>query len=179
MGGMRNMLTVALTLALTTVAASASAGWFGDCEYTAPRNASAPVAGLTRIVIIGRAGELRVTGSRGAAEVRAKGTACASDRDMLPKMTLTATRSGSELRIEANMPESDFWGGSRTLDFEVSVPSDIPLRIDDTSGELNVENVGPADIHDRSGSLHVRDVFGDLSIDDTSGEITVEHVSGR
>src|SRR5205085_8022635 len=105
MGGMRMMISAALTL----IAASSSAGWFGDCDYSAPRSAAAPAAGVTRIVIIGRAGELRVTGARGVSEVRAKGTACTSDRDMLPQMTLTATRSGSELRVEANMPESDFW----------------------------------------------------------------------
>ena len=168
-----------ISAALTLAAASSSAGWFGDCDYSAPRSASAPAAGVTRIVIVGRAGELRVTGARGAAEVRAKGTACTTDRDMLSQITLTATRSGSELRIEANMPESEFWSGSRALDFEVTVPEDVPLRIDDTSGELNVENVGPAEIQDRSGSLHVRNVAGDCSIDDTSGEITVEHVTGR
>ena len=169
-----------ISAVLTLIAASSSAGWFGnDCDYTAPRSASAPVAGATRIVIIARAGELRVTGARGVSEVRASGKACTSDRDMLSKMTLTATRSGSEVRIEANIPESDFWDGNRTLDFEVTVPSDIPLRIDDTSGEMTVENVGPSDIHDSSGSLHVRNVTGDLSIDDSSGEITVEHVSGH
>jgi hypothetical protein len=174
---MRNALSVALLL----LATSATAGWFGtDCGYTAARSASAPLAGATRIVIVGRAGELRVTGARGATEVRATGTACSSDRDALRDITLTATRSGSEVRVEANIPEGSHWGwGSNALDFEVTVPDGVPLRIDDSSGELWVERVGPADIHDSSGALHVSGVNGDLSIDDSSGEIVVEHVTGK
>jgi DUF4097 and DUF4098 domain-containing protein YvlB len=163
---------------LLLLAATASAGLFGDgCDFTAARSAAAPVAGATHIVIIGRAGELRVTGARGATEVRAKGTACASDRDTLGEITLTATRSGSEVRIEAHTPEMHW--GSAALDFEVVVPENVPLTIDDTSGELRVENVAASVIHDTSGAMTVRNVTGDLAIDDTSGEISVEHVSGQ
>src|SRR5438270_12258230 len=112
---MRALASIALTLA----AGSASAGWFGnDCDNTAARSASAPLAGATRIVIIGRAGTLRVTCARGATEVRATGTACSSDRDDLSKITLTATRSGSELRVEPNLPQSVYWGRN-SLDFAV------------------------------------------------------------
>ena len=167
-------------LILAFAATSASAGFFDDCDYTAARSVSAPLAGATSIVIIGRAGELRVSGVRGATEVRAKGTACTSDRDNLSRITLSATRNGSEVRIEANVPELHGFGWGRDmLDFEVTVPDNIPLRIDDSSGELRVENVGAADIHDGSGSLHVRNVSGDLAIDDSSGEITVDHAGGN
>jgi hypothetical protein len=175
---MRTLTT--LTLALAAVSASASGGLFDDCNHTATRSASAPVAGATSIAIVGRAGELRVSGARGATEVKAKGTACTSDAGNLSRITLTATRSGSEVRIEANMPESTGFGWSRNaLDFEVVVPDNIPIRIDDSSGELHVEGVGAADIHDSSGALHVRDISGDLNIDDSSGEITVDHVGGK
>ena len=168
------------SIALTLAAASASAGWFGnDCNYTAPRNASIAVAGATHVVIIARAGELRVTGAGGTTEVRATGTACTSERDNLSEITLVATRSGSEVRIEAKIPEFSGWHSNNQLDFEVTVPNNLPLRIDDTSGEMRVEGVGAADIHDSSGSLHVRAVSGDLNIDDSSGEIDVEHVGGK
>lgn len=174
---MRTLTSLALAFAAT--AASASHGFFDDCNHTAARSASAPVAGATRIAIVGRAGELRVTGARGATEVRAKGTACTSEAGNLSRITLTATRQGSEIRIEANMPESAGFGWSRnSLDFEVTVPDNIPIRIDDSSGELHVEGIGAADIRDSSGALHVRNVSGDVNIDDSSGEITVDHVGG-
>ena len=126
-----------------------------------------------------RAGGLRVTGAPGTSEVRATGTACSSERDNLNDITLVATRSGSEVRIEAKMPEFSGWRSINALDFEVAVPNNVPLRIDDSSGELRVDGVATSDIHDSSGALHVRGVTGDLSIDDSSGEITVEHVTGH
>lgn len=175
-------MRIQMTLALAFLAAaSASASMFDDCDYTAQRTAAIPLAGATSITIVGRAGELKVTGARGVTEVRAKGTACTFDRDFLDRITVTATREGSAVRIEAQVPEINGfrWGGRHGLDFEVTVPDNIPLRIDDSSGELTVENVGAADIHDSSGALHVRNVSGDLRIDDNSGEITVEHVGGR
>lgn len=173
---MRTLTGIALTLLATT----ASAGLFDDCDYTAARSASAPVAGATSIAIVARAGTLKVVGSRGAADVRASGTACTSDRDNLAAIVLVATRVGNEVRIEAKVPEMNgFSWGRNGLDFEVTVPENIPVRIDDTSGEMNVENIGAADIHDSSGALHVRNVSGDLQIDDSSGEITVEHVGGN
>lgn len=173
---MRTTLSVVLALS----AVSAYAGWFGDdCSYTAARNASISAAGASRIVIVGRAGELRVSGAPGGTDVRATGTACTSERENLNDIVLVATRSGSEVRIEAKMPEFSGWHSTNMLDFEVSVPGNVPLRIDDSSGELRVEGVATADIHDSSGALHVRRVTGDLSIDDSSGEITVEHVTGH
>src|SRR5207244_4070496 len=91
----------------------------------------------------------------------------------------TATRSGNAVRVEANLPEGNgFSWGRNALDFEVTVPVNIPLRIDDSSGDLRVEGVGAADIHDGSGGLHVRNVSGDLNIEDSSGEIVVEHAGG-
>ena len=174
---MRTLTSVALLL----LATSAFAGLFdNDCSYTAPRNAAISVAGATRIVIVGRAGELKISGAPGTSEVRATGTACTSERSNLDDITLVATRSGSGVQHRGPAPESTGWRSSNnTLDFEVAVPSSIPLRIDDSSGELRVENVATTDIHDSSGALHVRGVNGDLSIDDSSGEITVEHVTGR
>lgn len=172
-------MRILTSAALAVVAATASAGFFDDCDYTAARTASAPLAGATSIVIIGRAGGLRVCGMHGATEVRAKGTACTSDRDNLARITLTATRSGGAVRIEANVPSASSFWSRNALDFEVTVPDNIPLRIDDSSGELRVENVGAADIHDGSGGLFVRNVSGDLAIDDTSGGISVAHVGGN
>jgi hypothetical protein len=176
---MRTLTTVALAL---LAASSASAGMFDDCNYTAPRSAAISLAGATSVRIIGRAGELRVTGARGVAEVRAKGTACTSDKGNLDRITLEATREGSTVRIEAKVPQQPSgimnWGNNG-LDFEVTVPDNLPLRIDDSSGEMHVENVASAEIHDSSGSLHVRNVSGNVEIEDSSGEITVDHVGGR
>jgi hypothetical protein len=173
---MRTLASLALLLTATT----ASAGLFGDdCTHRAARNVAGPIAGVTRVVIVGRAGTLHVGGHRGGGEVRATGTACTSSAELLNQTKLTLSRSGSELRIEAEMPDSETMFDTAKLDFEVSVPDNVRLSIEDGSGALTIDNVGATDVIDGSGDLHIRNVAGDLSVHDGSGEMTIESVSGN
>jgi len=165
------------SLVLLLTAATASADIFGDCSFSEKRNVAAPSAGISRIVIIGRAGSLRISGRRGAPEVVASGTACASSKSRLNETKLVMSRSGSELRVEAVTPDNEMFGNA-TLDFNVVVPDSVPLRVEDGSGEMTIENVGPADVTDGSGELAIRNVNGDLSVRDGSGEMTIENVTG-
>jgi hypothetical protein len=164
-------------LAAFLAVSTASASWL-DCSNSAPRSAALPVAGATRIVIVGRAGTLKIDGHNGATEVRAVGKACSSTREDLPKIVLRASRSGSEIRIEAEMPESMSWG-ARSLDFEVSLPANVPVKVVDGSGELTIENTAALDVDDGSGSLTIRHVHGDLSVHDGSGSMEIEDVTGN
>ena len=172
---MRTVIFLAVSLAATSVAAS-----WGDCTNTAPRSAALALAGATHVVVIGRAGSLKVVGHNGATEVRAVGKACSSSREELPKILLRATRSGAEIRIEAEVPEvsMSMWGEHR-LDFEVSLPSNVPLKVVDGSGELTIENTGALDVDDGSGSLTIRHVNGNLSVVDGSGSMEIEDVTGN
>jgi DUF4097 and DUF4098 domain-containing protein YvlB len=138
---------------------------------------AAPAGGITRVVIIGRAGTLHIGGRKGAPEIVASGTACASSRDRLEETKLVMSRSGSELRVEAVMPENEMFGSAK-LDFDVVVPDTMPLRVEDGSGEMTIENVGSSDVTDGSGDLTIRNVVGNLSVNDGSGEMTIENVSG-
>src|SRR6476620_11657204 len=133
---MRTAIFLAASLAATSVLAS-----WGDCTNTAPRSAALPAAGATRIVVVGRAGSLKVVGHAGAAEVRATGTACASRKSDHAAIQLRATRSGGEIRIEAEVPELSMgmWS-ERKLDFEVSLPANVPVKVVDGSGELTIEH---------------------------------------
>jgi hypothetical protein len=167
------------TLALLLTAATASADIFGDCSITEKRNVAAPAAGVTRIVIVGRAGFLHINGRRGAGEVRASGTACASSRDLLSETKLTASRSGSELRIEAEMPYDAGIFGSSKVDFDVTVPDNIALRVEDGSGDLTIDTVASVDLTDGSGDIAIRNVIGDLSVHDGSGDMKIDNVSGN
>jgi hypothetical protein len=168
-----------LFLALSLAAAPLLASW-GDCTNSAPRSAALPVAGATKVTVIGRAGSLKVTGRAGAGEVRAAGTACASSRGELADIQLRATRSGGEIRIEAEIPEvSGSWFGERRLDFEVSLPANIAVNVIDGSGELTIENTGPLDVEDGSGELTIRRVNGNLAVTDGSGAMTIDDVTGN
>jgi hypothetical protein len=166
-----------LTILITLLSAgSGFASIFGDCDYQAPRGVAVAAAGITRVVVVGRAGSLRVEGRPGAAEVRASGTACTSSRDVLDGVQLTANRSGSELRVTAVIPP-DIMFSRASLDFTVTVPQEIAtVSVDDTSGSLEIRDLrGNLEVVDTSGEMTIDHVAGDVRITDSSGSITVEH----
>lgn len=172
---MRNALIAAAALATAT---TASAGFFSDCDHSAPRSLSSPIAGVTKVIVIGHAGTLKVEGRSGAGDVRANGTACASSESLLHDIALRATRAGNELRIEADIPE-DLFTEQASLDFTVTLPNNIPVVVKDGSGSLEVVNTASADITDGSGELIVKGVNGDVAIQDGSGSIDVSDVTGQ
>ncbi|HEY0159569.1 MAG TPA: hypothetical protein VGF28_19940 [Thermoanaerobaculia bacterium] len=176
------MRLASLAAASVLLAVPAFGGWLddSDCKYSAPRKASTPAAGITRVVIHADAGSLAVDGTAGATQVLASGTACTSDEEFLPRMTLTFRKSGSELHIEAAIPEKTVFFGffSARLDFGVTLPAGLPVVIDDDSGPIRVSNTGVTNIDDDSGSIEVRNVRGQLVIEDDSGSIDVDGVAG-
>ncbi len=176
---MRKPVLVALMIGL--IAAAGRADLFG-CSETAARRVAAPLNGVSNVLVIGRAGTLRVTGRSGLREVVAIGTACADDRKSLDEIQLRSERQGSQLRIEAVIPDQihHFFGGNGgKLDFEVTLPDNIALEVHDGSGTTTIENVGELKVDDGSGGLNIRGVHGNADITDGSGEIEIADVSGN
>ena len=174
------------SLLIPLLALPATAGWADpfDCGHTAQRRVAAPAAGITRVVVVGRAGSLVVRGHAGATEISATGTACASDRSDLDRIQLRSEREGSELRIEAVIPDggSSFlfgFGYHARLDFEVSLPKGLALSVTDGSGSVRITDVGPLTVVDGSGQLEIRGVNGNANVRDGSGSIDVSDVTGN
>lgn len=179
------MKIAAMAAATTLVAFSAFAGpgslFDGDeCDHSAPRRVTSPAGGVTKVVIHAESGSLKVDGVQGATQVIATGTACTSDADFLPRMTLTARQRGSELHITADIPEKTVIFGffQARLDFAVSLPAGLPVVIDDSSGWIKVANTGALSIDDDSGSIEVKNIRGAVTINDDSGSIEVDTVAG-
>jgi hypothetical protein len=171
-----------MALALVTVPAMGGGLFDGDdCKYTAKRTASTPAAGITKVVIHAESGSLDVNGTAGAAQITAEGTACTSDEDFLPRMTLTLRKVGSELHIDTNIPEKTVVFGffSARLDFAVTLPAGLPVEVEDGSGWMKVSHTGATSIDDGSGSIEVRDIRGPLTIHDGSGSIDIDTVTGN
>jgi len=164
-----------LAFLLTSTAAFA---FDDDCEATAARALRVPASGITHVVVIGKAGSLRVTGRDGAAEIRADGTACASRSSVIDDIRLVGTRVGSEYRIEAITPE-DLWWGSASLSFEVTLPAGMAVDVRDGSGDLAIVHTGQLHVVDGSGDLEIRDVRGNVDVRDGSGDTSIRNVSGN
>ena len=182
MEGIRMRLAaIAAVAALVTVPVLAGPFDEDDCKYTAKRRVNTPASGITKVVIHGESGFLDVTGTPGATQILADGTACTSESDFLPRMTLSLRKVGSELHVDANIPEKTLVFGffSARLDFAVTLPAGLPVEIDDGSGWIKVSNTGATNIDDGSGSIEVRNVRGPLVIHDGSGSIEIDTVTGN
>ena len=171
---MRYSLATLAVAAMIPVAASAQ-------RYDEPRNATVNAAGATTLEVDARAGQLRVTGRTDITEVRVRGTARASSRDILADIKVEAVRTGDRVTVRAILPRMDDccgWDSQALLDLVIETPAALALDIQDSSGDMTVESVSAkVRIEDSSGNIRVRDT-GDVWISDTSGGIDVRSVKG-
>lgn len=164
-----------LSLALAVAPAASAWDWGSECRVQAPREASLDAQGAKTLRVLARAGALRITGEPGATTVKVTGKACAHDQETLDAIRLRATKTGGELRVEAEMPES--FSGIGTfyawLDLELRVPASLAVDVEDTSGLVEIAGIASLRLEDSSGAISVRDVPGEVEIRDGSGEIEV------
>ncbi len=89
-----------------------------------------------------------------------------------------SNKHNARVNLEVRVPESlalvieDGSGSIRIADM-IS-----PVKVDDSSGSIDVFGSGDLDIEDGSGSIDVEGVAGDLRIDDGSGSTNVRDVTG-
>jgi hypothetical protein len=162
-----------LSAALVAVALPAAARE-DDCAAVADRQAEVDAAGAERIEIVAAAGDLDVSGVSGT-RVATTGRACARDEDDLERVQLRAVREGAVVRVVADIPRDidDAW-----LDLRIALPQGIPVRIMDSSGDVQVRHVGALDLRDSSGDVEIEDVPGSVRVEDSSGDVDVKDAPG-
>lgn len=163
---------------LSGVAASA---WAEDCKFSSDRAADFP-GPAKRVVIRAEAGSLKVHGGDVDGGIKAKGRACASSESLLGKITLESRRENDTVYLTVVMGEgvTDMlkFGRYSSLDLDVLVPRNAELDVTDSSGDVELSDVGTTRIEDSSGDLLLKNINGSLAIDDSSGEIRVISVAG-
>ena len=133
------------------------------------------------------AGKLVITGRSGIDYVRVDATLCASDRERMDALDVSL----DEGKLDTDYPRngsSGWFGRNRyaRIDLVVQVPAGMSLRVDDSSGSVEITGVGDVDLRDGSGSMRLRSVAsavvedgsGSLRIEDVAGDVTVEDGSG-
>jgi hypothetical protein len=149
-------------------------------QDSSKREVTVSTEGATLIVIEAEAGSLRVNGRSGIREARASGIAWAGSNRRLEEIKLTGERRGTEVYIIVDIPDDDDdrWDDDdqAMLDLTVDVPDNIPVDIEDGSGEVEV--MGRLRIVDGSGSLRIENIGGPLKVTDGSGELRIERVRG-
>lgn len=160
------------------------------CPREAERTATIAVDEATEARILTRAGRLTVKGHPELREIRTRGRACATDRELLEQIDLVAERRGNALWIEAKVPADDGTPPRRTLrslgwrnsgaflDLEMDVPETLALDITGGSGALIIRSVGPLRLQHGTGAIDIKGVAGDLAVRDGSGAIEIEDIQG-
>ena len=169
-------LGVLLLLAPLALTGPTVACAYDSCHVQEPRGETVDAAGATLVRVEAKAGSLRITGESGLDEVQARGTACAENERALEKVQLRADRSGDEVRVVVETPEG--WGDSGALHLELRVPEGLAVDVEDSSGEIEVDDVASLRVKDGSGEIDITGVQGDVSIEDGSGEIDLVDVGG-
>ncbi len=153
-----------------------------DCKHNAHRTANSAGPDIERVVIEARAGDLVVHGGQDR-DVKVEGKACASSTELLENTKLEIRRDGNTVYVRTVMPDIGdmIFGFNRYayIDLTVTVPKTATLKIDDSSGDMLVEDVQSATITDSSGDQTLQRIAGALDVTDSSGEIKVANVGGE
>jgi hypothetical protein len=167
--------------------ASALLGWSlavtaqaDDCEHTAQRAVSSAGPGIERVIVEAGAGDLVVRGGD-SRDVKADGKACASSAKLLNESQLEIRRDGNTVYVRTLLPEMSgglFGTYYARIDVTVAVPKTATLKIQDSSGDMEVTDVQAAAIQDSSGDQSLQRIGGDLEVQDSSGEIRISGVRG-
>jgi hypothetical protein len=146
-----------------------------DDRFTDDRYEAVQADGVRTVLIDAEAGDLVVRGVAGLGEIRVDGTARSSQEHDLDDIDVHVSRAGDVVSIDADVPGGL---GFAELDLTIELPTGLALRIDDTSGEIEVVRTGSVDLDDDSGDVLLREITGDVVLGDGSGEIEVYDVEG-
>jgi hypothetical protein len=158
-----------------------STAWAEDCKFSSDRAASfdGPVK---KVVIEAGAGGLKIHGDAGQG-VKATGRACASSDSLLGRITLESRRENDtvylKVVISEGMGDMFSFGRYSSLDLDVVVPRNAEIDVTDSSGDLELSDVGTSRVEDSSGDLLLKNINGSLSVKDSSGAIRVITVAGN
>lgn len=103
------------------------------------------------------------------------GKVCTDTERHLNMIDLDILKDSKKLTLIAVIPyhQDDFDPSIALLDIELTLPTEMPLKLRDSSGDMMVSDVSVTSIEDSSGDIRVRNGHADLSIRDSSGQIDV------
>lgn len=161
-----------VVFALSCLTALPVTAW--DCNHKADRALNEDLAGITKVVLDARAGDLEITGVKGASAFKADGEACASKEKALDEIQLVAERKGDTLMVKVQMPENKNWNQQARLDLDIEMADDVLIDIDDSSGDATFTGVLVGLVDDGSGDLRFDKTHGKLRLEDGSGDVRID-----
>jgi hypothetical protein len=163
------------------LAAGNAQAW--NCKFEKEIDRTLDLAGSEQLSVIAGAGDLEITGKAGTTETRVRGKVCASEQGWLDDADIV-TEDGKNAEIAVIIPKTDNgWSVNGNqyvyIDLYIEVPSDIPLDVKDSSGDLEIRSTASVTVSDSSGDIDIEDVNGDVVLNDSSGDIELLDINGN
>ncbi|HEY4144216.1 DUF4097 family beta strand repeat-containing protein [Pinirhizobacter sp.] len=173
---MRKIILLCIALAVLPFGARAEM----PCAHSAQRNLDANLAGVSLVRVVTRSHDLKLDGSGSGAALALRGTACASSQAGLDPLTVQQRREGSTLVITLGADHGSVnggWGGFYAyLKVNVTMPGNIPVRLESGSGDAEVRHVAALEASTGSGDFNISDIAGAVSASSGSGDLTIDRV---
>jgi hypothetical protein len=157
----------------------------GPVEHT--QQLELPVEGVQNLQITCEAGFLKLYGVDGADHIKVTATVKIDSipPDSVPAfleqhVLLILEKRSTKAFLESAFKNENQMAADAKIDLSVAVPKNLPVRIEDGSGRIEVKDLG-ADlkINDGSGSIQITDTRGNVEIEDGSGKIQIDEVEGN
>jgi DUF4097 and DUF4098 domain-containing protein YvlB len=173
---MTSRRTLPIWLALVLAAGSACGAVSARAEAQDEWRRSYPVTAGASFEIRNTNGRIRVqAGGKDTIDViairRVKAPTEAQAKATLADFEIEEKKTGSHIRLESrNQAFSFMVNRSKQVDYTVTAPSWVNLRLDSTNGEIEVVGAG--------GQLHAESTNGDIKATALEGAATVETTNG-
>lgn len=157
-------------------------------DYSEQRSLAVPARDLDTLKVDVEAGSLEIAGHADATEIAVSATVWVEDhpgdrertrRALEKHVRLELDTSGDTARLLTRTNDPGLGYSMPHADLVVTVPSRLALEIKDSSGYIDVADIGQdVVIVDESGSIDLRDIGGKVEIDDGSGSVSVARARG-
>lgn len=152
-----------------------------DCRYEKDIDQTLDLSGSEMLTIKAAAGSLEVSGVEGSGEAVIRGRVCVSKEEWLDESSVELD-GGRQAEISVVLPDASGWsltGNSyASIDLEIDVPAGISLDIRDSSGDMEVRDLGTVRIKDSSGDIEIENIAQSVTLSDSSGDIDLEDIQG-
>jgi hypothetical protein len=147
-----------------------------SCRHSRDVSVTIDAHDVQRLALNARAGDLEVRGGDGTS-IQVRGHVCASDADLAKEAALRSDHEQGSARVDVDLPSTHGREYLR-MDLVVEMPRGLALRLDDSSGDLTVDDVAAINLTDNSGDMRLTRIGGDVDVDDGSGDIQITNVTG-
>ncbi|CBA16158.1 hypothetical protein XACN24_08025 [Xanthomonas albilineans] len=152
-----------------------------ECKYSEPRELKLKLDGIKSVLLDVQQNTIKLTGNgngNGISELR--GSACASDADMLKELTVHQRRDGDTLvvtlRQEGTIHGINQGNHYAYLNMAGNVPANLQVQLRLGSGNADIGSVASLEARVGSGDLHASAINGPVTVTVGSGEVELHGI---